>query len=167
MRIVLLTLLACLGTVPSLRAADLDLTGMDTPRDRKAAAVRIMEWAKSIGFDAALTADGEEVFVRDMKLTLRAVLNDVGVDRIIVFNSYRGKPGNASDPQVPVILGKVNGSQIAAKVSVDGDGDILFDTTLAFDNTLSPRLFRCFLEHSNKAADMLIQNHPELAALMK
>lgn len=168
MRSLILALFACLSAFANLRANDLDVAGLDTPRDKTAAANRLLLWTRSLGYDAVLSQDGEDVFIKELKLTVSPVLNDDnGIDRLVIYNAYAGKPGNFGDKELTDVVTAINADQIAAQVSVLRTGSVLFVTYVSFDDKLSPILFRKFLEHSNRMAEVIINANPQLAKFIK
>jgi hypothetical protein len=151
-----------MALVSSLHAEDLNVSGLKTPRDKDVAAKRLLEWIKSVGYKVKLSDDGEDVFVYDTKLMLSPKLTDDSIDRIVVYNRYRGKVGNKSNPELAAVISKINTDQNAVSIFLDGDA-VAFVTVLTFDDTLTPRLLRLFMDSSNKSAEIIIKANPDLS----
>ena len=158
----LLVVLVLMTLVSSLRAEDLDVSGLKTPRDKAVAAKRLLEWIKSIGYKVKLSDDGEDVFVYDTKLMLSPKFTDDSIDRIVVYNRYRGKAGNKTSQELAAVISKLNADQNAVSIFVDGDA-VAFVSVLTFDDTLTPRLLRLFMDSSNRSAEIVIKANPDLS----
>ena len=151
----------------SLRGADLDMSGLDTPNDKLPAARRLLSWVKSLGYSATLSEDNEMVLIKDYRLSIYPVLNADGIDRIIVQNIYAGNPANTRDDKLAATIAIINKDFHAAQVSVMDNGSIRFTTYLTFDDMLSPRLFKLFMEHSNRIAEFYINKNKKLSDCIK
>ncbi len=160
-------ILAILTFSPLVNAADLDVTGLETPRDKSVAAKRLLGWVTSLGYKAELTRDGEDVMVADTKLTLSPNLKLDSIDRIIVYNVYAGMVENKSNPELAALIADLNSSKYNANIYVDDVGGIGFVSAITFDDTLTPRMLRLFMEHANRSASLTIKNNPLLAKSVK
>jgi len=167
MRNVCLACLLTLSSIVSLQAADLDMAGLDTPADKLPAARRLLSWLKSLGYESELSKDGEEVFVSEYKLRIYPVLNAAGIDRLIVISTYGGFPENVRNQALLAEIARLNSQQHAAHLALTSNGGVMFVSSLTFDESLSPRLFRLFMEHANMSASSIIDANPKLAACIK
>ncbi len=168
MKAPIIALIAVILTLsPALSAADLDVNGLETPRDKIVAAKRLLDWVSSLGYKAVLSDDGEDVLVTDTKLTLNPRLSADKVDRIVVYNSYAGKIGNLDSQELNALIAKLNSRLNTVNIFVADQGSITFASSLAFDDTLTPRLLRLFMDHCNRAAELVIKANPELGKFIR
>ena len=76
----------------SVSAADLDLSGVD---DDAEAARKINVWLTDIGYTAKVSTSGDKVFLDEGdKFALLPLVTESGVDRIVIYKVFKGKPSN-------------------------------------------------------------------------
>jgi len=151
-----------LALEPALIAADLDVSGLKTPRDKTVAGKRLLEWVISLGYKAKLTDDGEDVLVFDTKLMLSPRFTDDSVDRIVVYNNYKGQVGNKGNSELATVISKLNTELNTVSIFLSGD-DVVFVSDLTFDDTLTPRLLRLFMDSANKSAEIVLKANEGLS----
>jgi hypothetical protein len=151
-----------LALTPALNAADLDVSGLKTPRDKTVVGKRLLEWVRSLGYKVKLSDDGEDVFVYDTKLTLAPRITEDSIDRIVFYNQYKGKVGNKNNLELAAVISKLNTELNSVSIFLSGD-DVVFVADLVFDDTLTPRMIRLFMDSTNKSAEIVIKANSDLS----
>ncbi len=138
-------------------AADLDVTGMN---DDVAASVIIRDWLSGLGYSPELDP-GEKMFSiqLDSKYVVAPKISRSGVDRLIVYKYFKGKPSNARSEVLKEIVREINNQYNVCSTYVDDDGDLNLRFTIYFDDKLTPKLLRLSLDHVKSAATQIISEY--------
>lgn len=166
-KILIVTAFIIASNVCALRGADLDLSGLETPADRLPAVRRLFNWVQSMGYDVKLSTDGEEIFLKDYKLVVSPFASTSRPDTLLVFNTYVGYPENVGNAKLEAEIAAINQEQASVHVMMKSNGGIMFVSELPFDDSLSPKLFRMYMEFCNKQAQYILGSHPILAARVR
>jgi hypothetical protein len=146
-------LLACL-TSGGLRAADLNVADVRKDED---ASVLLRGWASDLGYTANISDSRKAVFLKDgLDYMLAIKVSPSGIDRVIIYNIYKGKPSNASSRELMAIVREINMSKNVCAAYVDKDGDLVLRFVLGFDDRLSPKLFRNQIDHVKAASQNIL-----------
>lgn len=145
-----------------LPAADLIVAGMDNDVD---ASVLLHEWASGIGYSASLSTTKKAVFIKDdLNYALMMKVSSSGVDRIVIYNTYAGKPSNVNSQELLAIVRNINLERNVCSAYIDKQGDLVLRYVLSFDDRISPKLFRIQLEHVKSSSEDIIDAFAERLA---
>jgi hypothetical protein len=140
-----------LASSASLLAADLVVAGMDNDVD---ASVLLHDWASGIGYSASLSETKKSVFIKDdLNYALMMKVSSSGVDRIVIYNTYEGKPSNVNSQELLAIVRNINLERNVCSAYIDKRGDLVLRYVLSFDDRISPKLFRIQLEHVKSSSE--------------
>ena len=152
-------LVALFIATAGLSAADLDVTGMSNDVD---ASILLRDWTSSIGYTSTLSESRKTVFIKD-KFGFGLIIKVIpqGLDRIVIYNTYAGKPSNANSQELLRIVSEINQKKNVCSAYVDKAGDLVFRYVLSFDDRLTPKLFRYQLEHIESSSDGIMKDFQE------
>ncbi len=148
---------AVLAFAASVSAADLDMGGLDS---NEAGTVRLNEWLVDIGYKSEMAPSRTGLTITDGgKYTLAPIVSVKGVDRLVFYKLYKGKPSNAKSEELHAIVREINNRFNVCCAYVDEDGDFQMRFTTTFDDKMSPKLFRNTLEHVKTSTDIIIKEY--------
>lgn len=141
----------------SARAADLDLAGLG---DDAAAAVIVSRWLSDIGYAAKLPAGEKQISIDDdSKFDVIPKVTVSGVDRLIFYKLFKGKPSNARSAELKEIVSEINNRYNVCSAYVDADGDLQMRFIIVFDDKITPKLFRLSMAHFKTASAKIIADY--------
>jgi len=146
---------SCLVT-SGLSAADLDVGGMN---DDVAATVILNRWLSDIGYTTKLQSGEKQLFIEEGKMDILPRVSTTGVDRLIVYKLFRGKPSNANSLALKEIVREINNRFNVCSSYVDDDGDLHLRFVIMFDDKMTPKLFRLSLDHIKNAVTTIITEY--------
>lgn len=147
-------LFALVISVIPVSAIDYDVSGMDNDVD---AALRLKTWVAEIGYTSRSTEKREGVFIDDdYRFVIFPRVTSKGLDRLVIYKTFNGKPSNVGSSELAKLINEINNRFNVSSVYVDSDGDLVLRFVLAFDDKVSPRLFRNTLEHAKDATKSVI-----------
>jgi len=126
---------------------------------------QLFRFAEDIGCDVYRPKNDSEFFrltQGDYKILISVKASATGVDRAVAHVVFSGKKEYANSIEMDRLLAKLNRTYNTCCISVDSDGDITFQFVLAFDNRISPKLFRIWCEHVSQCVEAIISEEPEL-----
>ena len=142
-------------------AADYDVKGISNDGD---AALLLKDWMTDIGY-AVESGKTREVVILETekggKLALSPKVSSSGVDRLIIYKNYKGKPSNVNSNELRAIINEINASFNVCSAFLDSDGDLSLRYSLLFDDKISPRLLRMSLEHVDATVSVIIGRYRE------
>ena len=144
-------------------AADLDISNAGD--SNLEGTKQLFRFAEDIGCDVSRPKSDSDFFrltQGTFKLLIDVKASSVGVDRAIAQVVFTGKKEYANSPEMDRLIAKLNRKYNTCSVSIDSDGDITFQFVLAFDNRISPKLFRLWCEHVSLCTKTIISQEPEL-----
>ncbi len=158
MRKLCFALVMCLSAMlaDDASAADLDLAGIN---DDVAASVILSRWLNDIGYSNKLTTGEKQLFIEDGKFDILPRVSVSGVDRLVVYKLFRGKPSNANSDTLKEIVREINTRFNVCSAYVDNDGDLQLRFVIMFDDKMSPKLFRLSQEHFKSAVSTIITEY--------
>lgn len=137
-------------------AADLDLAGIN---DDVAASVIVSRWLNDVGYTTKLSSGEKQFFLEDGKLDIAPRVSTTGIDRLVVYKMFRGKPANVNSEVLRDIVREINNRFNVCSVYVDSDGDLQLRFVIMFDDKMSPKLFRLSQEHIKSAVSTIISEY--------
>ena len=138
-------------------AADLDLTGVN---DDVASSVIVSRWLSDLGYSPELETGEKILSIQlDGKYLVAPKISKSGVDRLIVYKYYKGKPSNARSEVLKEIVREINNKYNVCSAYVDDDGDLNLRFLIYFDDKLTPKLFRLSLDHVKSATSQIISEY--------
>lgn len=138
-------------------AADLDLTGIN---DDVAASVIVKGWLSDLGYSPQLEPGEKVLSIQlDGKYVVAPKISKSGVDRLIVYKYFKGKPSNARSEVLKEIVREINNRYNVCSAYVDDDGDLNLRYLIYFDDKLTPKLFRLSLDHIKSATSQIISEY--------
>jgi hypothetical protein len=141
----------------SASAADLDLTGIN---DDVAASVIIKSWLSDLGYSPELVPGEKQLSIQlDGRYVVAPKISKSGVDRLIVYKYFKGKPSNARSEVLKEIVREINNRYNVCSAYVDDDGDLNLRFLIYFDDKLTPKLFRLSLDHVKSASSQIISEY--------
>jgi hypothetical protein len=157
---------ALIFSAAGLTAADLDVTGLNNDVD---ASVLLHNWAVDIGFTASLSDARKTVFIKDQfDFGLAIKVNPQGLDRIVIYNTFTGKPSNVNSQELLAIVREINLARNVCSAYVDKEGDLVLRYVLGFDDRLTPKLFRYQLDHVKGSTENILKDfQPRLSPYFK
>lgn len=150
--------LGLLGCLLSLGASaeDLDLSGVG---DNGAAAVVLSRWLTDIGYTTSLKPGERQLDIVEGKFTILPKVSTSGVDRLVIYRYFKGKPSNAHSEELKEIVREINNRFNVCSAYVDDDGDLQMRFVVIFDDKLGPRLLRMSLEHVKTSVSIIISEY--------
>jgi hypothetical protein len=150
------------ASVTELSAADLNVAGVKTETD---AARLLCEWAADIGYTAELSDSKKTVYIKDdFNYLLSIKPAQSGVDRILIYNIFRGKQSNVDSDELHAIVRAINREKNVCTAIVDNSGDLIFRYVLSFDDRLSPALFRHEIDHVKSTSAFVLKEFSDKLA---
>jgi hypothetical protein len=155
----LLVHVSVLAFAASVPAAELDLSGLDADEE---AALRLNVWLDDIGYKAEVAPSRDAVIITDDgNYTVAPIVSSKGVDRLVIYRFYKGKPSNAKSQELHDIVREINNRFNVCCAFVDEDGDLQLRYTTLFDDKMTPKLFRNSMEHVKSCTKMIIKEYRE------
>lgn len=156
MRSLILALIACMATLPSLRAADFTIPAGDDAAAGRAFA----RWSTGIGYKPE-NVDDEGAFVLREKYVWMVELKTSQnyLNRVVLTAVFSGTKSNLSNPAAMAFVNKLNASYNIGAFSVDSDGDIIFQYTMTFEDALSAAAYRKFIKCAEFVTQLIIDSH--------
>ena len=142
-------------------AADYDVKGISNDGS---AGLLLKEWMTDIGYTVESGKTREVVILeteKGGKLALSPIVSSSGVDRLIIYKNYKGKPSNVNSNELRAIINEINASFNVCSAILDSDGDLSLRYSLLFDDKISPRLLRMSLEHVDATVSVIIGRYRE------
>lgn len=150
------------ASVTGLSAADLNVAGVKTDTD---AARLLRDWAADIGYTAELSDTKKIVYIRDEYNYLLSIKpTQSGVDRILIYNIFRGKPSNVDSDELHAVVRAINREKNVCAAFVDSSGDLVFRYVLCFDDRLSPALLRHQIDHVKSTSAFVLKEFSDKLA---
>ena len=140
-------------------AADYDVRGISSDAD---AGLMLKDWMADLGYRVDAPKDRPSVFLENEKggkLVLVPKVSTSGVDRLIIYKNFKGKPSNVKSEELRALINEINASFNVCSAYLDSDGDLSLRYNLLFDDKLSPRLLRVTLEHVDATVSVIISKH--------
>lgn len=153
-RIAVVLLFTCF--IARAAAQNFDVAGQD---DNAKAGFALARWAKELGYDVGTIHELGESFVittdRGYKAAAALKVSSGGLDRLIVNVSFKSGSGTKHMDEKVQLANRINNSTNVCSMSIDDEGDFEYTFVLAFDDKLTPGLFRKFLTHVDRALNIL------------
>jgi hypothetical protein len=145
-----------------LHGADLDLSKVG---DNNEEATKLLyRMAEDIGCNVS-SYDGKLFILAQAgtRISICVKANETDPDRIIGYVGYRGKKENMNLEKFSSLANRVNKKYNMCTVTYDNDGGFTFRYNISFDNRLTPRLFKGWVDSIVESANYILTNEKELA----
>jgi hypothetical protein len=143
----------------SVSAADLDLSGVD---DDAEATRKINVWLNDIGYTAKVSTSGDKLFLDEGdKYALLPLVTESGIDRIVIYKVFKGKPSNVNSEALHAIVRQINADFNVCTAFIDKGGALQLRFSIIFEDKLSPRLFRNTIQHVKAGSTAIIKEYRE------
>ncbi len=143
----------------SVSAADLDLSGVD---DDAEATRKINAWLTDIGYAVKVSTSGDKLYLDEGdKYALLPLVTESGVDRIVIYKVFKGKPSNVNADALHAVVRQINADYNVCTAFVDKSGALQLRFSILFEDKLSPRLFRNTMQHVKDGSAAIIKEHRE------
>lgn len=157
------TIFCLLGLMVSAAASavDYDVKGISSDGN---AGLLLKEWMTDIGYTVESGKTREAVILENEKggrLLLSPKVSSSGVDRLIIYKNFKGKPTNVNSNELRAIINEINASFNVCSAYLDSDGDLSLRYNLLFDDKISPRLLRMTLEHVDATVSVILARYRE------
>lgn len=131
--------------------------------DNETAARTLASYLKRHGI-RILRQNGQNVSVQrgSSKIILSPKLTDDGIDRIVVSKFYRVKDDHRHGAEVEAMAMKLNADLNIGTFSVDGDGDLLYQSHITFMDRVEFAEIDAFLEFMDHSMMMAAVTHSEI-----
>lgn len=143
-------------SLASLKANSYNITGID---DDTVAGKELARWATTIGIKPEKIFDDGTMWIREefrWQAYVRCHTQGNAPDRFIFTSFIRGKPTNKNNAEVAALMNQLNDDYNVCSFYIDSDGDLVMQFNLCFDDTLSPALFRKFIQHIEDCRRLII-----------
>jgi len=131
--------------------------------DDAAAGVAFARWAQELGYKVEdIKGNGDVIEItldNGFRAYVQVTANTDGIDRIVLdvgFKSHGGAPSLADKRE---LANRINLELLSCKVTVDSDGDFVYQFALVFDDQLPPALFRKFIKHAVSSIHMIREKY--------
>jgi hypothetical protein len=140
-------------------AADLDLSEVG---DDVEAAGRMKAWLTDIGYTVKLSSSGDKLFLDEGdKYALLPLVTESGVDRIVIFKVFKGRPSNVDSEALHAMIRQINADFNVCTAFVDKNGSLQLRFSILFDDKLSPKLFRNSIQHVKVCSTAIVSEYRE------
>jgi hypothetical protein len=137
-----------------LCAADLNVAEVRKDED---ASVQLRGWLGELGYTTTISDARKTLYLKDgLDYMLAIKVTASGLDRIIIYNIYKGKPSNVHSRELMDIVRDISLKKNVCAAYVDKDGDLVLRFVLGFDDRLSPKLFRNQIDHVKAASQNIL-----------
>ena len=99
---------------------------------------------------------------RSIQIIVKA--GDTIPDRIIGYVGFRGKKENVNSEKFSSLANRINKKYNMCTTTYDDDGGFTLRYNLTFDDRLSPKLFRRWIDSVVDSSDYVLEQEKELAA---
>lgn len=148
-----------------LLGADLDISKVGDSNEE--ATKLLYRMAEDIGCTVS-SYDGKSFVLSQAgnRISMVVKANETFPDRIIGYVGFRGKKENMNLEKFSSLANRINKKYNMCTVTYDNDGGFTFRYTISFDDRLTPRLFKGWVDSIVQSLDYILSNEKEITAAL-
>ena len=145
-----------------LLGADLDISKVGDSNEE--ATKLLYRMAEDIGCTVS-SYDGKSFILSQSGTRIVCTVKtfETNPDRVIGYLFYKGKKQNMNSEKLCSLANRINTNYNMCTVTYDADGGFTFKYNLFFDNRLTPRLFKGWVDSIVESSDYILNKEKELA----